>query len=299
MKYDSKLVHQMLEVDRKNNILPEETLLKLARYYGKEEAWLAALNERSHGFFYRSSGKDLATLHSDICRDDAGEQLLLDEKSPGWLKKRRTLEAWLAYWNKIEDGRVMASAGDLYKSFKIIRKMREQGTSEEQAQAQRYLDSLREDFIWGGTEGGLVSSTRLFYSGKSLDARIVHHYRCRQPELTTENMLEVLVYQKTPIEKVASNETGFRCLRALFDTSDDEETIIQTAEFISSKRRENIVIWTAGWSGIDERGVYQKRAEEPERAVWFNIYTDRFYLDCYYSPICYYGRARGVRRESV
>ena len=90
MRYDSKLVHQMLEVDRRSGIPPVETLLKFARYYEREEAWLAALKERNHGSVFRSSGKDLVTLLSDICRDDAEEQLLLDEKSQGWLKKKRT-----------------------------------------------------------------------------------------------------------------------------------------------------------------------------------------------------------------
>ena len=112
-------------------------------------------------------------------------------------------------------------------------------------------------------------------------------------------MLEVPVYKKKSIEEVASNETGFKYLQVLFDTSDDEETTIQTAEFISSKRRENIVINTAGWSGIDERDAYQKRAKDPERVVWLSIYTGRFDLYCYDTPFYYCGRARGVRRESA
>ena len=40
----------------------------------------------------------------------------------------------------------MASMGDLYESFKLIQKLRQSGTVEEQAKAQLYLDSLREDF---------------------------------------------------------------------------------------------------------------------------------------------------------
>lgn len=293
MKYDFNLVHLMLEVDGKDGISSDETLLKLARHYGKEEAWLTALKERSQGSIYRSSGKDLVTLHFQICGDEGDEKLLLDEKSPSWLRKNRMPNQWIDYWNKIEDGRVMASAGDLYQAFKLLRKMHEYGTAKQQTQAECYLGNLRKDFIWSGTESGLTCSTRLFYSQTSLDAKIVHHYRCRKPELTTETTIEVPVYRDIPIEKIVGEEKGLAYLQALLDTQDDGETIIQTVEFVSGKNKSNIFGWTANTITSETNFT---RASHLERVVWLFISTDWFNLSCHNYPIDdYCGRARGVR----
>ncbi len=292
MKFDFNLVHLMLEVDRKSGIPPEETLLKLARHHEKEEAWLTALKERSQGSIYRSSGKDLVALHFQICGYEGDEELLLDKKSPGWLRKNRMPNQWIDYWNKVEDGRVMASAGDLYQAFKLLRKMHEYGTAKQQTQAECYLDNLRKDFLWSGTEGGLTCSTRLFYSQTSLDAKIVHHYRCRKPELTTETTIEVPVYRDIPIEKIVGEEKGLAYLQALLDTQDDGETIIQTVEFVSGKNKSNIFGWTANNTINDTKYT---RASHPERAVWLSINADWFYLSCYSLPISSNGRVRGVR----
>ncbi|MBU0470859.1 MAG: hypothetical protein KJ598_01150, partial [Nanoarchaeota archaeon] len=153
------------------------------------------------------------------------QELCLDEVSADNGRKR-TQDDWFKYWSKIKDGRVMASMGDLYTSFKLIKKMRESGTAEEQAIAQRYLNSLREDFDWPGKKNWLVSSTRLIYSGNSLDTRIIHHYRSNGLELTKEVILEVPIYRGIEIEDVFSSDRGSAYLQALLDTEDDPEMII-------------------------------------------------------------------------
>ena len=289
MRYDQDFVDQMLEVDKESSIPLEETLLKLARYYDREEAWLAACKERTSGGIFRSNGKDLVTLHAEICGEVMREELFLDETSSGFWEKR-TPDKWIDYWNKIKDGRVMASMGDLYKSFKIIRKMYQCGTAEQQTQAQRYLDSLRKDFPWEENKGGLVSSTRLFYSEKSLDAKIVHGYRCRRPELTTQTTLEVPVYRGTSVETIVSEEKGLAYLQAFFDTPDDGEAIIQTVEFVSGKYRNSIKGWTANTTTNDTKFT---RASHPERAAWLGC-SGYFDLDGN-SNLSGSGAARGVR----
>jgi len=205
------------------------------------------------------------------------QELCLDEVSADNGRKR-TQDDWFKYWSKIKDGRVMASMGDLYTSFKLIKKMRESGTAEEQAIAQRYLNSLREDFDWPGKKNWLVSSTRLIYSGNSLDARIIHHYQSNKPELTKEVTLEVPIYHETNIGDIFNDNKGSVYLQTLLDTEDDAETIISTLEFISGKRRAGITGYTAGWSQASLSDALKQRGRFPNGAAGFDYDDDEFHI---------------------
>ncbi|MBU0470855.1 MAG: hypothetical protein KJ598_03615, partial [Nanoarchaeota archaeon] len=230
MKFTSDRARYTFEVLLSNGMKEEEALLFIARYHGKGEELARASedNVSSHFFgIYRTSKKEGFDLLGEVClpQSDLERRLILDDKSVDNGKKK-TPDNWFKYWSKVKDGRVMASMGDLYQSFKLIKKMRESGTTEEQAIAQRYLNSLLEDFDWPGKKNWLVSSTRLIYSGNSLDTRIIHHYQSNRLELTKEVILEVPIYRGIEIEDVFSSDRGSAYLQALLDTEDDPEMII-------------------------------------------------------------------------
>ncbi|MEK6853136.1 MAG: hypothetical protein AABX64_00460 [Nanoarchaeota archaeon] len=301
MTYRREEAEKIIKINREQlNISDEQTALAYAIDCGKGEEMTNALQprikQRSLFGIFRSSGESLIDILERVCRSESTSEheLTLDEKSAENGKKK-TADEWIKYWNKIKDGRVMASMGDLYANFKIIKKMRESGTAEGQAKAQSYLNGLREDFIWESNEGGLIANTRLFYSANSLDARVVQHYKCKKPELTKERVIEVPVYEGTLIEEVADSGSGLTYLQTILDTEDDAEIIIQTLEFIGSKSRSDIFSWTAP----TKSEKYYTRAKMPERAVWLNSGTGRFYLNCSSSPISGIGRARRVRGASV
>ncbi|MDP3734686.1 MAG: hypothetical protein Q8R37_05650, partial [Nanoarchaeota archaeon] len=89
---------------------------------------------------------------------------------------KRTQDQWFnQYWNTVTAGTVMASMGDLYRNFKTLKRVSEQGTVEQKMLAQTLLASLRDDFDWPG-KNLLISSTRINYAeNKSLDGEIIHH----------------------------------------------------------------------------------------------------------------------------
>lgn len=272
----------------------EERALKAAEMYGKRAEMEVVLQQRKkeRGLFgvFRSSGKSLIEVLEEVCRPESilEQGLTLDEQAADKGLKQKPND-WIKYWNKVKDGRVMASMGDLYSSFKIIKKMHE-GTEQEKAKAQLYLNSLREDFVGQGQENGLIANTKLFYSSTSVDARIVQHYQCRKPELTTEKIIEVPVYQATLMEKVVQSEPGLTYLHTLLDTEDDAETIIKTFEFISGKRGSDMGVWTALTDG---RSKYYTRKEKPERVAGFVISVGQFRVGGSFDggPGC----SRGVR----
>ncbi|MDP3640183.1 MAG: hypothetical protein Q8R53_03200 [Nanoarchaeota archaeon] len=240
-------------------------------------------------FLKAEFGPEYARVHEQLEKACLPE-FHLDEHAANGGKKRLPND-WYDHWSNIHDGRVMASMGNLYNSFKLIKKMREHGTTQEQAIAQTYLSSLREDFDWPKMNNWLISSTRPIYLGKSLDARIVQHYRCNKSELIKETVMEVPVYRGVQIEKIVGEEKGLAYMQALFDTKDDGETIMQTLEFISGKHRKDIVGWTAAVSTSDSSYT---RATHPERAAGFDCGDDRFHVDgsdVSLSPGC----SRGVR----
>ena len=299
MAYHRTEADRLIRINREQLNIPEEqTALATARDQGREEILAAALKEKAKGGIFRRDGRALIDILDEVCIDTdtntpAEEKLLLDEHSiRSWLgkKKQDTPDGWVKYWSKIKDGRMMASMGDLYESFKLIQKLRQSGTVEEQAKAQLYLDSLREDFIWSGKKGGLVANTRLFYSANSLDARVVQHYKCIKPELTHEQTITVPDYSGDRVEQIADDKTGLIYLQTILDTEDDAETIIRTLEFISGKGRSDICCWTAP----TKSGKYFTRTKHPERAAWFGCISNNLYL---YGNrnLNYNNAARGVR----
>ncbi len=86
------------------------------------------------------------------------------------------------------------------------------------------------------------------------------------------------------LDEVIKDAEWRKVLQALFGPK-DVERVPEVLQTISGKRP---YIWTPDVSG---------RESTPERAVWLDIGTDRFYLSCYFNPIYGYGRARGVRVE--
>lgn len=241
------------------------------------------------GFLEAEFGQQYAPVYQQLT-GACMPVFLLDEYVADGGKKRLPND-WFDYWSTINDGRVMASMGDLYASFKIIQKMHE-GTEQEKAKAKLLVSSLRDDFDWPGKSNFLISSTRLIYSGNSLDTRIVQHYRCNRPELIKETVLEVPVYRRTPIEKIVSQKAGLTYLQTLFDTTNNDETIIQILELMSGKSRNDLVGWTANTTASDTQYT---RASHPERAVGFSYLNNQFHVDGD-NIISLPGCSRGVRR---
>lgn len=262
----------------------EERALAAAEMYGKRAEMEVVLQQRrkERGFFgvFRSSGKSLIEVLEEVCQSESTleRELTLDEKAADNGKKK-TPNEWIKYWSNISGRRVMASMGDLYQNFKIIRRTYEQGNKKEKATAKKYIDSLCKDFIWKRSEGGLIANTRLFYLANSQDARIVQHYQCRKPELTKERVIEVQDYQNILIEEFAQSGSGLTYLQTIMDTEDNAETIINTLEFIS------------GRGDITVRTAFARRRSE--NAVWLARPGRFLVVDCGDFP-GYEGCSRGV-----
>jgi hypothetical protein len=214
-------------------------------------------------------------------------ELTLD-KSPLLNGVKKIQKDWLQYRN--EQGINIASMGDLYQNFKLLKKMSEEGTSEDRVLTQEYLRSLRDDFDWPGQKNWLISDTGLTYRGNDLETTIVQH---NGSNLAKETTLTVPIYKNKPVEEVLAYQAGFDYLRCLFNTEDDSETITQVLEFVSGKNRKDVRIWTAGWSDP------KNRAKTPTRAAGFSYSSNRFLVygnsDIDSNP----GRVRGVDMKSA
>ncbi len=68
-----------------------------------------------------------------------------------------------------------------------------------------------------------------------------------------------------------------------------KQDVEETVDLLQRTSGKRPYIWTPGAYG---------RTAHPERAVWLNISSDRFNLDCYDNPISSGGRARGVREST-
>jgi len=203
----------------------------------------------------------------------SGLELTVDEFSADNGKKR-TQNDWFDYWDDVNDGRVMVSMGSLYQTFKLLKRMSEDGTNEDIVLAQRFVDSLRDDFDWSGKKNWLISSTRVNYSGNdNLDGKIIQYYRSKQAELMKQTNLTIPVYRDTQITEVIKDIDGLVYLQTLFDTEDDSEEIMRALEFISGKGRSKIKVWSAATDG---KVWKYTRDSDPTRAAGFDCYVSEF-----------------------
>jgi hypothetical protein len=200
---------------------------------------------------------------------------------------KKTQDEWITnYWPNVRDGRVMASMGDYYFLFKQMKHDFEHGSAQQKALVQTLLASYQEDFDWTGKQNWLIAGTRLIYDSTGLDAKIIQHYGCNQPNLITENRLTIPVYRDAIITDVTKESAGLLYLQKLLNTTDTAENIISTLEFISEKPRNQIKVWTASTD---------TRSSHPDRAAGFS-YSNSVFLVGGYDYIYLQGRSRGVRR---
>ena len=201
---------------------------------------------------------------------------------------KKTQDQWFDYWSQIRDGRIMAGMGDLYNHFKKLKHDSERGTAQQKAAVQTALTSLRSDFDWPGKNNWLIAGTRIIYNANNENAKIIQHYHCNKPTLITQHNLVIPVYRDAPIISVVAEPQGLNYLHTLLDTKDDKEALVSTLEFVSSKKRGNIKIWTAAVSGD------YTRQSHPERAAGFSSIVGGFHVggDC---NLYLTGCSRGVR----
>ena len=212
------------------------------------------------------------------------EQIVLIDKSSAKRSDEMSQNEWPKYWKQINDGRIMASMGDFYLSFKELKRMKVEGAEKEKKIAKGYLRSLKNNF----ESSWLISSTRLQYNGNNLECKIVHHFDCGDKSFVDEKeAINVPVYRGTLITEVVNNNEGLKYLQTLFNTEDDGETIIQTLEFISGKNRDEIKVWTAA---ID--GQFTRQSNDG-RASGLNSSNGCFHV-LGYDSLDFAGRSRGV-----
>ncbi|MBI2666875.1 hypothetical protein HYX13_04645 [Candidatus Woesearchaeota archaeon] len=200
-------------------------------------------------------------------------------------------EGWFDYWEKDSSHRIMASAGDLYQGWKQLKRNSQSANGDEVRRASAIVAGFRDDFDWLGQKNYLVGGTYFAYQPDTLDATVTQHYRCKRKELVKTTPLQVEEYLGVPIAEVVAQEKGLRYLQVFFDTEDDAETIMQTLEFISDKKRDEIKVWTPPLKS----GKYVTRKQHPNRAAGFNYVNDYFHV--YGSGISGAGRSRGVAVE--
>lgn len=209
--------------------------------------------------------------------------MIIDEE-PADNGEKKTQDNWIAYWNKVADGRIFASMGDYYFAFKEIKNKFEQGTESEKREAEVLRDSIQQDFDWQNKRNWLISSTRFSYHKDCVNAKMTSYYSCTQRELAKPIKLVVPEYRRICIAEVVSEPEGLALLQAVLNTQDSAEMLMSVVEFISSKKRSEIYVWTAAKS--DRKSI-------SERAAGFLYSYDGFHIYCNLS-IGNTGRSRGV-----
>jgi hypothetical protein len=179
-------------------------------------------------FLRADFGQRYDTLYSSVRRlYQASLQL---DKSPADNGSEKTQHEWFSYWDTIDDGRVMASMGDLYQSFKQLKTMSEEGNPGEKSFVKKIRDGLRADF---SAKKILGSSTKIEKISGS-DMLISHHYGSCSG-LYKEHTGLCYDFSTLKLDLLLSKERGFDLLQKILDTNDSKETILDTLYFIAGQ----------------------------------------------------------------
>ena len=206
---------------------------------------------------------------------------------------KRTPEDWFDRWEKDTSSKEMASAGDLYQGWKLLKRDYHSGDMDRARITAEIVASFQDDFDWSGKKNYLIAGTRLEYQADSLDSTIIQHYKAKNHALVKKTSLEIPEYLGVPIPEVVLQPKGLHYLQTLLDTEDDAETIMQTLEFISGKTRDKIKVWAPP---LKKNNDYTRK-QHPERAAGFYYCNVVFRVDGDF--ISYVGCSRGVDMSSA
>lgn len=257
----------------------EETLVKnISEFYSYGKEFLDTLVKTIGLTETKStSKKQVKTLDNKLFELDT---------APAEGGQYKTQDQWIDYWNSLDGDKYMASTADLYSCFKNLKTTLKSGSAEEKVTAKALVDSLRKDF----NDRWIITSTRIEYTILSpLEGRIIHHYKSKNPELTKEITLNIPVYRDVKLADVTSSEDGLKYLQAYWGTEDDANTITETMEFISGKKKGSIKVWTADTTSNNSA---TPRNVQPQRVAGLDYNDDYFHIvgDGYLSLN---GRSRG------
>ncbi len=125
-------------------------------------------------------------------------------------------------------GRVMASAGDIYRAGR--------GTVD-------YLFAgLQEDF----EQGSLITSTHISYEKRSLRAKIIDNWKSTVAK-PQERSVQIPVYDSysgTSLKEVLDTEDGTLYLQILFNTADNSQQLKKTLQDLSDQTSRSIYVHT-------------------------------------------------------
>ncbi|MBI5064809.1 hypothetical protein HZA97_01105 [Candidatus Woesearchaeota archaeon] len=247
-----------------------------------------------------------AEVNQSLNKSSSQKKLFLEPQCV--IEGKLTQKEWFHYWINVPQ-RYMASMADFYYVFKQLKHRFETGNAQEKSAARLFHAQLIEDMQSEiGNPGALISSTRIIYTPETWKDKIIHHYDCKKdvfntgdPEreaLVKEIITTIPVCRSTSIEILDGLGTEF--LQALFDTTDDFETITTTLEYISGRNRQWIRITTPPIdTEMTGQGVTRSRKKDPERFAGFVDYqgSDFAIVGSYVLGDCNRGRSRGVRYE--
>lgn len=155
----------------------------------------------------------------------------------------KTQKQWIAYFNQLKQ--IMISAPIIYQASKTA--------------SYEILQSLRQDFI----DDMITSSTRISYNPDNLGARITHNFGSSVTQPKQIDVAEVPIYKRESAKNVVGDNKnpgkGLLYVRALFDTQDRPNTILNTLEKLSQRASENIMFWTPDQ---DSRRAYSERVAD-------------------------------------
>ncbi|MBI5066167.1 hypothetical protein HZA97_08080 [Candidatus Woesearchaeota archaeon] len=183
---------------------------------------------------------------------------------------------WIKYGKKHQ--KVIASASDLYKTFKQIKRDLESDNETRKRNAERLKQEYKHDFI-----AALITSTRITNSASSITVK--DHHDCFNPELIKEKNANLSnnQYCRHAFSQINEASSIHNFLSALFDTNDSVKEISETLSKLVDCQAESMMLHKSGYDSYARERVVRLISSNNQST---------FFIECENSPGNASGRAR-------
>jgi len=200
----------------------------------------------------------------------------------------KNLREWGWYWERIKDGRVMASAADFYQGINALRFGYKLGDVKTKNEAINLMINLKKDL----KKEGILLSTRVEFKVPKKNnlttyyAQMTHRYNCiYKKEIKTLNTLTPSIKKpKNNISELGKDIFGREYLQKLFNMHDSIQELVLNLNYTT---------------GITEDKLYivlplpEEQKKNPHRVIRLKISNNNFYI--WHSKLDTEGYSRGFK----
>lgn len=241
--------------------------------------------ESWHRAEYKSSLKKQKPREQAVCHGPINEFGLDMDAANN--RSLHNLREWCFKWERIKDGRVMASASDFYAGISMVKHGYKFGDRRIKKRAVTLMDSLKRDM----KDEGIILSTRVDFGVSkkqkfTTTSTITHRYNCqyKQEIETFKAITPAMKKPSTTLGEFCNDKFGLEYFQKLFNMHDPIQEIELNFNYTTGITSDNLYMVLP---------LPEEQKKNPHRVIRLFISGNKFYI--FHSELNKLGYSRGFK----